>query len=88
MSKSFVVAMFSNGDFEYAHEQPTEECADAYAAGARAGADIFGSELDTYVLPRDTADMRADQPGTECDRAMEAYASHDDKARAAASDAE
>lgn len=79
MSKSFVVAIFTEGEFAGIHvhgdAHHTEECADSYADGVRRGSNLYGAgSCDAYVLPRDTADMRADQPGAEFECAMEAYA--------------
>ncbi len=84
MSKSYVVATFANGDFEGIDAHQTEECADAFADGVRSGADIFGSSCNTYVLPRDTTDMRADERTSQFEAAMEAYAEHVENQRLAA----
>jgi len=85
MIKPYVVAIFTEGEFAGAEPHQTEECADSYAEGVRRGADEYGAgSCSTYVLPRDTADMRHDQEALEFNAAMTAYADRMEHQRVAA----
>ncbi len=86
--RPFIVAIFVDDEFRDIEAHDVEECADAYADGCQRGAEVasgpYQSEVKTYVLPRDTADMRSDHDSLEFDCAMEAYAAEMGQQRLAA----